>query len=259
METIKNLTGLYSLSKTLRFELKPVGNTLRNIEKNGLVAKDEKRAQEYKKVKGIIDRYHKEFITTCLSGLILKIEDLEQYVSLAENHRRKEKDFDDIKTKLRKQIVGKFEEDSSYKDLFKKELIHKHLPGFVTDEDEKKMIENFSKFTTYFTDFYENRKNMYSSEAKSTAIAYRLIHENLPMFIDNMRSFDAIAESDVAEHFADIEIAFSEYLSVGHLEEMFRLDYFTKTLTQEQISVYNNIVGGRTLEDGRKLQGINEF
>lgn len=40
---------------------------------------------------------------------------------------------------------------------------------------------------------------------------------------------------------------------------MFQLDYFTETLTQEQIAVYNYIIGGRTLEDGTKLQGINEF
>lgn len=80
-----------------------------------------------------------------------------------------------------------FKKGGSYGDLFKKELIQKHLPEFVTDEEEKKMVDNFSKFTSYFTGFHENRKNMYSDEAKSTAIAYRIVHENLPIFLDNMR------------------------------------------------------------------------
>ena len=56
MNVFKQFTGLYSLSKTLRFELIPIGKTLENIEKKGIIVQDEKRACEYEKVKGIIDR-----------------------------------------------------------------------------------------------------------------------------------------------------------------------------------------------------------
>lgn len=44
----------YSLSKTLRFELKPVGKTLEYINENGVVSEDEHRAQSYKYVKSIV-------------------------------------------------------------------------------------------------------------------------------------------------------------------------------------------------------------
>ncbi len=247
------------MSKTLKFELKPMGKTLENIQKKGLIAQDEQRAEEYKKMKDIIDSYHKAFIRMCLEGLELETNDLQEYVSLAENPERREEDFDKVKETLRKQIVKAFKNGGSYGDLFKKELIQKHLPNFVEDKTNKDLVANFSKFTTYFTGFNENRKNMYSDEAKSTAIAYRLIHENLPMFLDNMRSFARIADSDVHQHFAEIEQSFSEYLNVVQLADMFQLDYFTETLTQEQIAVYNYIIGGRTLEDGTRLQGINEF
>lgn len=259
MKELNELTGLYSLSKTLRFELKPIGKTLEHIESKGLIAQDEKRAEEYKKVKDIIDRYHKTFISMCLRNFKFDRNNLETYVALAKDSNRDEKAFDEIKKVLRKQIVEAFKKGGSYSDLFKKELIQKHLPEFVTDDEEKKMVENFSKFTTYFTGFYDNRKNMYSDEDKSTAIAYRLIHENLPLFIDNIKSFVRIANSDVSRHFSEIESSFSEYLNVEHLSKMFQLDYFSETLTQEQIAVYNHIVGGRTLEDGTKLQGINEY
>lgn len=268
MKKIEELTGMYSLSKTLRFELKPIGKTLEFIERKGLIAQDEQRAIEYEKVKEIIDRYHKAFIKMCLADFKLKLEStgnndsLEDYVSLVSKSKRTENEdneLEKVKENLRKQIVSAFKNGGSYGDLFKKELIQQHLPNFVTDEEEKQMVENFSKFTTYFTGFHENRQNMYSDEDKSTAIAYRLIHENLPMFLDNMKSFAKIFESDVAEHFADIEVAFGEYLNVEHLTDMFRLDYFTETLTQEQIDVYNNIIGGRTEEDGTKIQGINEY
>lgn len=259
MKQLNDLTGLYSLSKTLRFELKPIGKTLEHIESKGFITQDEKRAEEYKRVKDIIDRYHKSFITMCLRGFKFNQEDLDTYAALAEDFNRDEKAFEEIKKTLRKQIVGAFKKGGGYSDLFKKELIQKHLPEIVADDEEKKMVENFSKFTTYFTGFNENRKNMYSDEEKSTAIAYRLIHDNLPMFLDNTRSFSRIADSDVRQSFCKIESSFSEYLNVEHLAEMFQLDYFSETLTQEQIAVYNHVVGGRTLEDGTKIQGINEY
>ena len=150
MKQLSELTGLYSLSKTLRFELKPIGKTLEHIESKGLIAQDEQRAEEYKKVKDIIDRYHKKFITMCLSDFKFEQNSLETYVALAEDTNRDEKAFDEIKKTLRKQIVETFKKGGAYSDLFKKELIQKHLPEFVSDEEEKKMIANFSKFTTYF-------------------------------------------------------------------------------------------------------------
>ena len=267
MKTFNDLTGLYSLSKTLRFELKPVGKTKDNIETKGIIAQDEKRAEEYKKVKDIIDRYHKSFIDMCLAGLVLRTtsdgnnDSLEDYVALASKSNRdekEEKDFDDVKTALRKQIVDAFKKGNSYSDLFKKELILNHLPDFVTDEQEKQMVENFSKFTTYFTGFNENRKNMYSDEEKSTAIAYRLIHENLPMFIDNIKSFARITEQEDIDFIADIEHSFREELKGQSITKMFSLENFTNTLTQGQIELYNKIVGGRVEDSGAKKQGINE-
>ncbi|MBQ2025442.1 MAG: hypothetical protein II215_03110, partial [Paludibacteraceae bacterium] len=64
---MKRFTNLYQLSKTLRFELKPIGKTLENIEKHGLLEQDTHRAESYVKVKEIIDEYHKAFIEECLN------------------------------------------------------------------------------------------------------------------------------------------------------------------------------------------------
>lgn len=269
MESMKDLTGQYSLSKTLRFELKPIGKTLEHIEQKGLLTQDEQRAEKYELMKGIIDRYHKVFITMCLRNCKIKVnntddelDSLEEYSSLLSKSKRDADDenkLEKIKENLRKQIVNAFKSGNTYGDLFKKELIKNHLPDFVTDEEEKQVVEHFCNFTTYFTGFHDNRKNMYSDEAKSTAIAYRLIHENFPRFFDNLRSFAKISESEVANRFPEIESAFSLYLNVEHIADMFHVDYFPVVLTQEQIDVYNNIIGGKTEEDGTKIQGINEY
>ena len=85
MKEIKELTGLYSLTKTIGLELKPVGKTQQLIESKKLIEQDDQRAEDYKIVKDIIDRYHKDFIDKCLNSVEIKKEDLEEYVSLAEN------------------------------------------------------------------------------------------------------------------------------------------------------------------------------
>lgn len=95
MSNFSDFTGLFSLSKTLRFELKPIGKTLENIEKKGLLAEDEKRAESYKKVKKLIDEYHKTFIENALSNLTEKEKDglkklLDEYFECYNSNRKDE-------------------------------------------------------------------------------------------------------------------------------------------------------------------------
>lgn len=268
MKEYKELTRLYPVSKTLRFELKPIGKTLENIEKKGLISQDEQRAEEYVRMKEIIDRFHKLFIKTCLEKLVLKVssdgsyDSLEEYEKLASCTKKTEQEelaFTTVKTNLRRQIVKAFKSSASYDSLFKKELITKILPDYVIDKDERLMVEHFQKFTSYFHGFHENRMNMYSDEKKSTSIAYRIINENLPMFIDNMKSLSIIEKSEVHTSFAEIESNFSELLNNINLSEMFMLNHFSEVLTQERIDLYNAIIGGRTTEKGENIKGINGY
>lgn len=286
-------TGLYPLSKTLRFELKPIGRTLEYIQKNGLLEQDLKRAESYVKVKKIIDDYHKKVIEETLSCFKLKYENgdekdsLEEYFHIymiKERDENQKKTFEEIQNKLRRQIAGCLTKTDAYKRIDKKELIKEDLIKFIRSEDyiknlqtkqefqtysdadlhkqcdlDEKLVEEFKNFTTYFTGFHENRKNMYSAEAKSTAISYRLIHENLPKFIDNISVFAKAKATVVSEHFPQLYSAFESYLNVLDVSEIFTLNYFNVVLTQTQIDVYNTIIGGKTLEDGMKVQGLNEY
>ena len=170
MKEIKELTGLYSLTKTIGVELIPVGKTQELIEAKKLIEQDDQRAEDYKIVKDIIDRYHKDFIDKCLNSIEIKKEYLEEYVSLAENSNRNTKDFNEVKTKMRNQITESFKKNPLFVGLFKKELITNYLPNFVSEE-ERVVVNKFSKFITYFDAFNDNRKNLYSSDAKSGTIA----------------------------------------------------------------------------------------
>ena len=295
MENFNDFTGIYQVSKTLRFEAKPVGATLHNLIANGLLEHDEHRAESYVRVKKLIDEYHKAFIDETLASSCLAYEDygkgdsLKEYFALysSEKGERNQEKFKNVQQKLREQIVEKLKKDEAYKRLFKKELLDidkgkgtsgkkaeteadlirfidsagpEQLEGMNRDE-AKAMVREFHGFTTYFSGFYENRKNMYSTEEKPTGIAYRLINENLPKFVDNMDSFQKIAaipemEANISNLYSDFE----EYLNVRDIREMFQLDYYNNLLTQKQIDVYNAIIGGKTSgEHGKKIKGINEY
>lgn len=258
---MKAFTNLYSLSKTIKFELKPVGNTLEFINKNGLLAQDEHRADSYIKVKKIIDEYHKAFIEISLRDFKLKYDDIEAYFSyyiINKKDENQKKAFASIQTSLRKQIASRLK-DNDFGRLFGKELIKEDLINFVKTNEDRLLIEEFKEFTTYFTGFHENRKNMYSEEEKSTSIAYRLINENLPKFIDNITIFERVKNTTIANDFKTIYSDLEGYLNVVSIEDIFNLNNFTEVLTQTQIDVYNAIIGGKSFDDGRKIKGLNEY
>lgn len=223
-------TNLYPVSKTLRFELIPDKRTKAILERTDLIAQDEHRAESYKLVKKIIDRYHKAFIESVLSTLKLPIDDLDSLHEIYSKSQKSDADKNSLKKiqdKLRKLIADALTKDSRFKRIDKKELIREDILSIITPE-ERSLIDEFRDFTTYFTGFHENRRNMYSAEAQSTAIAYRLIHENLPKFIDNMLTFEKIAASPVAEHFTQLYQEMAEYLNVREIGDLFKLDYYTE-------------------------------
>jgi len=262
-DNLKKFTNLYQVSKTLRFELIPQGKTLEHIEKNGLLEQDEHRAESYILVKKIIDEYHKAFISGALENLKLNyLDDYLHYYQIPKRSEDEKKKFDEMQTKLRKQIADSFTKHAAYKNLFAKELIKEDLKAFVQTDEDKKLVEEFDNFTTYFTGFHENRKNMYSAEEKSTAIAFRLIHQNLPKFIDNMRTFEKVGNSPVKNNFPTIlsNEALGPIVQVGAVEDMFTMEYFNETLTQKGIDIYNQLIGGYTPEDSKeKIKGLNEY
>ena len=254
-------TNLYPLSKTLRFELKPIGKTEEFIIKNGILNQDQHRADSYKEVKKIIDNYHRSFIETSLSDYFADKDNSEKFIKLLNDYNECQYDddkkaIDNSRKLLRKLIASAFSDNEKYKNLFTENLIKTELLEFVKTENEKKIISEFNRFTTYFVGFHENRKNIYSNEDKSTAISYRLIHENLPKFIDNISIYDkvktAISIDDIVDELRTI-------IGNQSLEEIFSLHNYVNVLTQSQIDNYNTIIGGIAEEGRHKIKGLNEY
>ncbi len=258
MKKIDGFINKYSLTKTLRFALLPVGETENNFNAKLLLEEDKKRAVEYEKVKEYIDRYHRDFIETVLSKVFF--DELEDYADLYKKQSKQDCDIkliEKLESDMRKTIEKAFISSPVYKKIFGSEMITEILPSFLTKREEIESVEMFWNFYTYFSGFNENRKNMYTSEAQTTAISYRCINENLPKFLDNTENFKIVL-SQIPEKISELNDNFTGIYGVN-VEDVFCTDYFSFVLTQSGIDKYNGIIGGYTCEDGTKVPGLNEY
>ena len=275
---LSKFTNQYSLSKTLRFELKPVGETADYIEDfksqqlKDFVEIDQQRASDYLEIKKIIDDYHRDYIENSLSSnvnaetgeMIISFDDFNQAFDAYKKYKSNSKDksrtkvWEDIQKELRKKLVSLFPNKAN---LFKKELITKDIPAFLKKKGEwdknKAVVETFNKFTTYFKGFHENRQNMYSEKDQSTAISYRLMNENLPRFFDN-----CICYAKIIDKYKDLDLSLEQILldktNITSVAEIFKPHYYINLFTQTGIDNYQLILVGFTTDDGTKIQGLNE-
>ncbi len=286
-KSFADFTNLYELQKTLRFELKPVGDTQKMLEKEDVFGKDKIIKEKYQKTKPFIDRLHREFVDESLGGAPLF--DLKNYFKILENWKNNKKDKEAVKKiknkeeRLRKEIVGFFNTtaknwaDERYKNiglkkkdieiLFEeglfdllKEKYGNEDDSFVKDEDgnflknekgEKLSIfDEWKSFAGYFTKFQETRKNFYKDDGTETAIATRIIDQNLKRFCDNLEDLKKLKNID----FSEVEKNFGK-----NIGDVFSLDFYNQCLLQKGIDSYNEFIGGKTLENGEKLKGINEL
>ena len=259
MKSIEQFTNLYKVSKTLRFELIPVGRTQEFIEKNGIIEKDAALASAYKEMKKTIDEYHKSFISLTLKDAKLDLEEYARLYYAPAEEKEAGQAFDRVKASLRKEIVAYFKARPEFKSLDKKELIKDYVKEWVEKSGNNlAYYEEFEKFTTYFTGYNTNRMNMYSEEEKSTAVAYRLIDENLPKFMDNVSAFDRMRKTAVADSFATLVKELRDVTGVERLDDVFCVSFYNSVLTQKGIDLYNTLIGGQKKGDV-KIRGINEY
>ena len=193
MKDLKQFIGIYPVSKTLRFELRPVGKTQEWIEKNRVLENDESKAADYPVVKKLIDEYHKVCIRESMKNVRLDWaplkEAIEEYQKTKSDEAKKRLEAE--QTILRKRIAAAINDFRHYKELTAatpSDLITSVLPEFSDNE----ALKSFRGFAFYFIGFQENRNNIYSPDAISTGVPYRLVHDNFPKFLSNLEVYDKI-------------------------------------------------------------------
>ncbi|HRZ25411.1 MAG TPA: type V CRISPR-associated protein Cas12a/Cpf1 [Spirochaetota bacterium] len=281
MKNLSEFTNLYSLSKTLRFELRPVGETAERIEdfKNkalcDVVRRDEKRALEYVKMKKILDDYYRDFISYVLDQKIFTERDIKDAFEVYKKTRqptqdrdKQKKEFQTVQKKLRDKTAKAFNERLKEKgldeysslintkgkdDKLKKPLLwhwlKKKYDGKLLSkeefEDAEKTLKSFDKFTTYFKGLKQNRDNMFSKKDQRTAISYRLINENMIKHFDNCMRLENIKKNHK-----------SLYNEIKESANSLKPDSFMIFLNQTGIDNYNRIIGGDSIDQNKT--GVNQ-
>lgn len=259
MNDLKQFIGLYPVSKTLRFELRPIGKTQEWIEKNKILENDEQRSEDYPKVKALIDDYHKVCIRESLkdvhfdwNSLRLALDEYQQTKS-DESKAVLEKE----QSNLRKQIAAAIKDFRHYKELTAptpQKLIDTVFPGIYEDE----ALKSFNRFALYFKGFQENRNNIYSADAISTGVPYRLVHDNFPKFLANIEIYENI-KNTCPEVIEQMATEMQPFLEGVMIDDIFSLDFYNSLLTQDGIDFFNQVLGGVSEEGKQKYRGINEF
>lgn len=335
-DNFKQFTNLYSLSKTLRFELKPVGRTrdtfkqwleeLKNTEcvvdnDSNLFVKDKKIKEAYLALKPIMDKLHEQFIDISLTSEEAKKIDFSEYFEVFnsakekskkkrkdeentdEDNKEQKKNITDIENDLRKKIAETYEVSGNYYskkigEVIKKVEEEKKKGKKSKTKDEKpknqktknpyecltdakmynyllanakdlakqndideellaKHIEQFKGFWGYLTGYNQNRENYYEVKKEaSTAVATRIVHENLPKFCNNISRFENRKDEYLAiyQYLKDNnretkikDLQGNEYEAKPIAENIFQIKHFNECLAQSQIEEYNRIIGNYNL------------
>ena len=258
---LSQFTGLYPVSKTLRFELKPMGKTLEKIKETGVIENDKKRHNDYFDAKKIIDKYHKYFIDAALSKFSrIDWNPLKEAIegSLDRSDASKKK-LEKTQTEFRKKIAKALTTHDHYKELTASTPKDLFLKVFPDHFGKQPAIDTFDGFSSYFTGFQENRQNIYSDEAISTAIPYRLVHDNFPKFLSNIEVYKTLKDN-APSVLSDAENELKDFLNGKPLANIFELNAYNDVLTQSGIDFFNQVIGGISGEGGeKKTRGINEF
>lgn len=271
-------TNQYELSKTLRFELKPVGNTRQMLEDAQVFEKDRLIQKKYQQTKPFFDELHRDFIKHALAGVRL---DFGRYFEIFRAWQNDKKNPAQTKAlqaeeqNLRKAIVQALDAaaknwaendhaDIGFKkksvEMFFEEEVFSLLHKLYGDRPEAQIVNNatgevesifkgWKGFTGYFTKFQETRKNLYKDDGTATAIATRIVDQNLRRFCENLALFEKLKEkvdfSEAGTHFGK------------QLSEVFSLDFYNACCLQQGISFYNAVIGGDSTDQNKK--GLNQY
>ena len=314
-----NFTCQYSLSKTLRFELKPVGKTRENMDADlkydenlRTFFTDQKIEDAYQILKPVFDKIHEEFITKSLESAEAKAIDFSKYFNLykkqkaeqdKDERKKMDKPLQDEEKRLRKEfeklyiaagkefkaaagkdnknkdvleesgckvlteagiltyLKNKLKDDPIYFDGLKLPEVKILVENNKTNKEKiEKALEKINKFFTYFGGFNQNRENYYSTDGKATAVASRVVDENLPKFIDNLFSYEK-NKDEYGKVFAELQNAGKELklknpkwdgtnktaefipaYDIKDDEANFAIESFANYFSQPEIDAYNEKV-----------------
>ena len=158
-KSFDELTKLYSISKTLRFSLQPIGKTKELLRENGgasikgkqlhsIIKEDEQRQEDYTFVKKFIDDLHREFLNFALDTKNIPadvegnfVKELKELSLLWNNKKSNEREIIKQKQKLARLLINLL--DNNFISFL---TGNKRIEGALAKiKDNDKLLENYKK------------------------------------------------------------------------------------------------------------------
>lgn len=278
MSHFSDFTQKYALSKTLRFELKPVSEKTKILlEENKVFQKDESIKKKYIQTKPFFDQLHRDFIKESFQNIELSWLSVlyENWKLYKQDKKTNEKLYKKSAENLRKEVVSfldanwknwalKYKPAGLKKDnieiLFEEGIFRvleirygDNIASKTTNIETGEIVSIFDGwkwFTGYFTKFWNTRENYYKADGKGTAIATRIVDQNFSRYLENLELFEKIKLKVDVE---SLRCDFSDFEKIG------TIDYYNTCILQEGIDSYNRIIWWYTRENGEKIKGLNEL
>ena len=175
MKKIDNFINEYSLSKTLRFQLIPVGKTEENFENKLLLEADEKRAKDYVVVKGYLDRLYRSFIEKSLSRV--NLEGVREYAEMYYSANR-----DDLSISKMEDGYYNYKNNNTRVLIKDFDVQHPELRVYGTRSKETLTIQDIDKDKDEELD--NNQSKKYSIVLNKRILNFK---RNSPIKIKNMK------------------------------------------------------------------------
>lgn len=276
-EKFEDFTNLYELSKTLRFELKPV----KFNEKGGIewMSQDEMKKvfkevwdkdiqvhKNYKEAKKYFDKMHREFINEALSAAVIsegkykKFEDI--FWKNKIDRKKYSKEFRNVAMELRAEVAATFDKQAdAWRENYLKEI--------EDEKDLKSLNHEKNKGINFFfkEDIFNFLKKKYpeailineKGEQEDIFSHFNRFSTYFSKFHETRNNFYKIdgTATAIPTRVIDVNLPFflenrqkfdknREKLSNllnQEQKDIFGLKHFNKCLSQKQINEYNKIIG----------------
>ncbi len=289
----EQFTNQYALSKTLRFELKPVGETQNMLDTDKVKEVDGNIRKKYERIKPFFDKLHRDFVQEALSDIdeIGGIDALFDGYKLWKNEtdkKEKKKLFtklEKVEADFRKKLVKLLDEEvvrwvAKYNSINFKKKTHEFLfetpqvfrllrkrygkdaDAFLKNNNGEYILDKDGEKISLF-DEWDRFGGYFTKFFETRKNIYKTDGTSTAlttrMVNDNLRRF---FDNIIVFESLKKKIDFSEVEQVQgiKLDEVFTPSYYAKCLLQDGIDAYNTVIGGRRIEETEeKIVGINEF
>jgi len=268
------MRGIFPLSKTIAFQLIPIGKTQEHLTAKNTTENAEVLAEDYKNLKGAADRVHKRFIEETLKKFHLKYlsdgeqDSIQEYaeIYLDPSVGSDEKDYllNEIIENLKAQVSKAFENaeftenQQMLEALASQNLLKKILPAEQLTEEERTSLGRLQKYTSYMRPYFTMRDRIYRADEKGHTIPVRIVEDNLPIHLSNVHTFLSLP-TEVVDGAYDIFNLIAPFLQAYNLEDVFTPSFYSTLCPQSAIDAYNQLIGGVSNEDNTRVQGLNEL